>query len=570
MNPEPNYKAYSLAELEESLEYIDKNLYPERAEILKREILLRKSHTESQENSINKVEYVTPSGNWLLLHWKGLLPLEVTYWINVFVLSFVVTLLMTFLSDYFSKHSAKAVLTGLTIMATYAAVTVITIWQLVGLYRSASKHVERGGTETWATVAKLLVIVGVLKYSYEMVETGIPFIVESSALVTGKSTLPSYSIRVMNGASEIEVLGGLEFGVSEELSERLKANPNIKIIHLNSLGGRISEAKKLARLIKDHNLKTYVRTKCLSACPIAFLAGHERLLGEEAELGFHSASFGSVSGSKVKELNNNLIDELKSAKVPESIVRKITSTSSEDIWFPSSNELLRSNIIDRIVDSGDYALSGVSDWQNPQDIDQDLLEHELYKTIYEFDPEGYSAIKEEMIRGIKAGSPSNKITGEIRNYLYGNRLSYYLHKGGDVEVVQYELSQVNQMRFLQQSYPKECASYMYPDLFESEALKDISKVLEPKLLGDEADALIAVIKSNSSSQSKLNETERNDAIASVLKSINSNHNIPMSVFSKPVQFKDSPEKICMSAILFSEAIASLPIETASPVIRSLY
>ena len=62
-------------------------------------------------------------------------------------------------------------------------------------------------------------------------------------LKTIKNTL---SIRVMNQGTEVELLGGFEFGTSNNLAQVLVDNPSVKIIHLNSMGGRIAEAKKLA------------------------------------------------------------------------------------------------------------------------------------------------------------------------------------------------------------------------------------------------------------------------------------------------------------------------------------
>lgn len=50
----------------------------------------------------------------------------------------------------------------------------------------------------------------------------------------------------MNQGTEVELLGGFEFGTSNNLAQVLVDNPSVKIIHLNSMGGRIAEAKKLA------------------------------------------------------------------------------------------------------------------------------------------------------------------------------------------------------------------------------------------------------------------------------------------------------------------------------------
>ncbi|TDF41709.1 hypothetical protein EYS14_02335 [Alteromonadaceae bacterium M269] len=571
MSKEPDCREYSLSELDKALENIEKNSYPKHVKQVESEVLVRKRHGEYQTNlrGGDSLYYTIPSGNWLKLHWNGLFPLGIAYWVNVFAISLAFTFSINFLPDYISSINASPSQRGLVIVALYITMTTVTVWQLVGLYRSASMHVERGGMKVWALTAKALVFLGGMKFSYEMLEIGIPFVVESSNLIVGNTTLPPHSIRLMNDATEIEVQGGLEFGLTEELSGYLNHNSNIKIIHLNSLGGRLAEAVSLASLIKAYDLKTYVKTQCLSACPIAFLAGQERLLGDKAELGFHSASFGGVSGSETKELNERLITELKKAGIPKSFIKKITSTSADDIWTPSHEELLKANLVDEIVDPGDYAISGISDWKKPDSVEREMLQHRLYEVIQNFDEEGYSFIKKMINEGITEGTPTNKLTRNIQSYLHSNRLSYYLSKGGDSEVIQYERTQVSQMKYLQGSFPKECASYMYPELFDRNTLKNTSNTIEPSLSNDGLEALIGLIESISPTRkSLLSEKEQRDIIASILKKVESGALI--NVYAKPSEHIKEPQILCRSAILFSEAVLALPNVKASAMIRSFY
>ena len=69
----------------------------------------------------------------------------------------------------------------------------------------------------------------------------------------------------------------------------------LKVVHLNSTGGRILEAERIGALIKGRNLSTYVPAQCLSACTIIFLSGHERFIGPSGRLGFHQPDFPGMS-----------------------------------------------------------------------------------------------------------------------------------------------------------------------------------------------------------------------------------------------------------------------------------
>ena len=278
MNTEPNYKNYTLDELQETYSLMDTDAFQSRAEKIRDEIQYRltenKSSTqEAASDSPHSEEYISPKGNWFKLHWKGLLPLDLSYWVNVFAVGIALVFISPPLFQYLAESEASSSARAFIIILFYIVITGISVWQLTGLYRSADKHSSRGGSTGWALVAKLMVLIGVTRYCYDMSQTGIPFILESGKIVVGISELPPLTIRVMNQGTEIELQGGLEFGTSAKLTKILASNPSVKVIHLNSYGGRLAEAKKLAAIVKKNKLITYSKTLCLSACPIVFLAG---------------------------------------------------------------------------------------------------------------------------------------------------------------------------------------------------------------------------------------------------------------------------------------------------------
>jgi ATP-dependent protease ClpP protease subunit len=575
LEAEPNYKNYNLADLESTYSYIDKNAYPERAKKLREEIESRLNTNKvlTEQNSFEHVaeyEYQAPEGNWFKLHWQGLLPLDLSYWVNVFAIGIALLFITPPLFQYLADSEASSTLRGLIIIAFYVVITTVVIWQLTGLYRSADKHTSRGGSTGWAMMAKLMVLIGIGRYCYDMNQTGVPFILESSKLVVGTSQLPPLSIRVMNQGTEVELLGGLEFGTSNNLATVLVDNPSVKIIHLNSMGGRIAEAKKLALLVKKNKLITYSKTQCLSACPIVFLAGKEKLLGDSAKLGFHSASFGDVSGSEVEELNKSLLSQLGKANVPSWFIKKVSKVSSEEVWNPSTDELIKAGIIDKVVDSGEYALSGVSDWQNPTTIDKELQKHEVYKSLNQFDKEGYNVIRDRMVSGIKDGTPLNTITTSVNHYIYVERLNHYMQLAGDEEVILYMESQIAQMVYLKTDYPAKCASYTYPEVFDSNIAYDIPSLLPSEVSEKETIAFNLLIKSLSADNYIVDKDEQTKVITGVVEKMIAVDESYGDVLSNPAKYNEEPEKLCTVGILLNKEINALPKEKAGSLLRSFY
>lgn len=574
VNNTPDYKSYTLQELHDSLKYIDKQNNSENASCLEQEIQSRMrgndTQTSIQTDDLQSSNYITPKGNWFKLHWTGQLPLVYSYWINVFGIGVALYYVSAKFFEFFIYSDASGSQRGLTLLFFYGFITSITVWQLVGLYRSADKHVIRGGDQGWAVVAKIIVLIGVCRFCYDMSQTGIPTLIESGSMITGKSGLPPHFIRIMNNGTEVELNGGIEFGVSSELLLVLEANPKIKIIHLNSLGGRISEAIKLAALVSKYQLTTYTKTRCLSACPIVFLAGKEKLLGHEAQLGFHSASVGNASGSEVKELNKELIAELKKAKVANWLIKKATTINAENIWNPTNQELLKAKVVDRVVNSNYYALSGVADWQNPQDIRATLKRNELYNAMSEFDVEGFSFVHDSLFKGIQTGLTLQAIDTTIENYLYPNRIRHYLRNGADAEVIQYMHSQIKQMIFLQNDYPNKCASYLYSHMFAADILDDLSIVLPAELIEVETNATIALVKSISSDQENAQEAQLKELISIVVSKVISMDESIGIVFANPDKYMDQPDKLCSATLLFNQQVILLPAAQAAFLTKGIY
>ena len=99
---------------------------------------------------------------------------------------------------------------------------------------------------------------------------------------------PALSDVTFEGANnEIVILtGSIEIEELDEMLELMKAKKPTQMI-LDSYGGNVRSAERLAQYIYDNDISTYVSgvAVCKSACVILFLAGKKRLC--EGELGVH-------------------------------------------------------------------------------------------------------------------------------------------------------------------------------------------------------------------------------------------------------------------------------------------
>ena len=166
-----------------------------------------------------------------------------------------------------------------------------------------------------------------------------------------------------------EIDRGIKEEDPDELLKTLKNNPNIKIIHLTSLGGLISAAVEMADIIIDFELDTHVKEICFSACSILLIAGETRTLERGSKIGFHRSWWDSDSlrsyykeeresygwenefdfSSWIYDYSQEVIhSQFKfylERGVSPSFVIETMKARSDDGWFPRRKDLLKANVI---------------------------------------------------------------------------------------------------------------------------------------------------------------------------------------------------------------------------------
>lgn len=162
---------------------------------------------------------------------------------------------------------------------------------------------------------------------------------------------PVWKLEMASNGQALKFEGDIVGGTAERFEAELTQHPSIKYIELLSGGGSTAEGEAIAKLIRAKRLTTISRGRCDSACTYMFLAGSERWLVGDAELGFHRSSVnGLPSGADFEEEvrvyhqlghRGELIDQ--AARVPH-----------WDIWSPYSFQLLDAGLITATLTEAEY------------------------------------------------------------------------------------------------------------------------------------------------------------------------------------------------------------------------
>jgi hypothetical protein len=244
-------------------------------------------------------------------HWRGGYSLAVAYWLFGLLVGLASGLVgagMEWLAngiEYNPLHILLAAMLG------WAVLILLSGWHLVGVWRSANRWRASGRAGFWGWAARLVTVAGFTQFAVVMGQVALPqFVALADIVVNGDSTIPDYTITVTDGGSDVEITGGFKYGLADALRRVLDAAPGVRVLALQSPGGRIGEARAVYRLIVDRRLNTVTNTYCMSACTYAFLGGSRRWLGVGARLGFHAGHFVGMSQAVVARQQRGFFAEV--------------------------------------------------------------------------------------------------------------------------------------------------------------------------------------------------------------------------------------------------------------------
>jgi hypothetical protein len=400
--------------------------------------------------------------NFIAKNWRGDYPLFVSYWVFGLIANFAVTLVPLGLSSVFdSRYGFEPTYVFAFILGVWLASVTISVWQWVGVWRSANRYIERKSLklEPWAGVAKLLTVIAFFQLAVAIVWSAIPQMREATRLAfMNDPDIPEYSIRVMRDGTEAEITGGIKFGLADDFKKILRASRQIRVVHLNSIGGRIGEGEKLYNLIRDERLNTYVSAKCLSACTLAFSGGVERVLLHGAVLGFHRGSFAGEDqkDSPEQQGQRKIFTE---AGYDASFIARALATPSSDLWQPSEAELLKSNVITKVSSGSDFAFSGLEADASRESFSKSLKENaSIYAAVSARFPKDY----DEMVGAYYDAFVAGKTEAEATSLLYvklEDIVSANRHLADDDVLIDLGNLIADQLAVLQKQSPASCYKF---------------------------------------------------------------------------------------------------------------
>lgn len=363
------------------------------------------------------------SWNVIKMHWRGQYPLWVSYWVISFFVSIIAAAFVGAVASVFTISSGyQPVHIFAFFLIVYLGVALLGVWQIGGLWSAANNQIAsraaRGKKAPWAGLAKLAAIFITLQYAAVFLRDAYPQIRESWRMAfMGDPDMPDYTMRIMRNGTEVEIVGGFKYGLTDDFQKLLRASQQVRVVHLDSLGGRIGEAKRLYEVIKKTGLTTYVSNKCVSACTLAFAAGRERYIAKGASLAFHGPAFPGMDKEALKDSIDDQTRLFKLSGFDVDFVRKALNTPNAEFWKPTVSELIKANAITGVSDGSQFSSSGFGKLTKEKLGAQLAKSASLFEAIQGKFPQFYAELLDIYYGSYQAGETEAQSVEKLRGKL---------------------------------------------------------------------------------------------------------------------------------------------------------
>ncbi len=483
-----------IGRLEESFVYQDHVVCTKCKNILDKQAAYLPS---SKQKSLNEIPEViernqSPKISYIRKHWRGQLSLAVSFWINLFLLNIVILLFWTLLG--YSDILKNPVISARVIIIFAAFVFLIVYpWQIIGLWRSCNRHIEIHGKHFWARTAQVLVVLGIIGTLGNLNSYWPTYKSCFRIAFVKDNDFGNYTLTLEKNNTLIHLQGGLNLGVSKEVSKILKQNPGIEGIILDSIGGRIYEGRELAKLISTYDLDTYSLRGCYSAATIAFIAGEKRFLGMGANLAYHQYKMGYEGFDVFVDMKDEQANDLlffQRQGVKNEFLKKLFGASPDDLWYPTVDEMLDAGVIHGIVNPSDLSpVEYSSSSFGSEEFDKASLDIPFYKTIQKYEPAIYNKIKVELDEQIKKGATQIELQHTVANSIKSLAFAA-LSRTSNEALIQFAQAFNANLKKLKEVDPILCLKALYPQQY---GVLDFSKYSSDDEANSMLDALNKII-----------------------------------------------------------------------------
>jgi hypothetical protein len=381
-----------------------------------------------------RADPIPPQGRrrgYLSRHWHGELSLPISFWLNLILLPLPLGFALGALTTWVSLLGEQMRSGSIAWLIVWPLVLAFDAWCLVGAWRSAVLHLERGGRWLWAALARVVVVISLLGTLASAAFNFAPHVGEYLQMARGIDPIGKLEMTLSPDGRRLRLQGPVGMGDAGRLRTLLTQSSQLRVLELDSPGGRLKEAERIAALLHERAPQVRVTGPCESACTLLFMAGSPRRMMPAGRLGFHRASAGTFNPLLDELANRELASIYRQAGVPDDYIKQTLNTPSWRMWYPQTTDLVANGLVSAAPRSLDIELpkregSQASDMVDALDL------HDTWQALERRFP-GTLALAAERMQAVRVAGASDDDTQLAGQQLVQPLLpTLLLHAGPEV------------------------------------------------------------------------------------------------------------------------------------------
>lgn len=291
---------------------------------------------------------------YLLAHWRGAHSLARSYWVNGALVTVLLALLIVIL-DRAAEASSLAT-RGLLIysLVVLAFSALVGVWQIVGLWRSAGRTWSETGRLFWPAVVILLTVVGAINGAIYVGTAARDLVALVRSL--DDPVVTDYLVE-RTGEDHLWMSGALNDDSVRDVIALLE-DPAITLLRIDSHGGLIGPATRLARYVRDHEITVLAETMCISACVLVLAGSPRGSVYLDSEVTFHKAQAPvELTNRDYRLESERFLAQFKKLYEEFGVAAWGPGLAGlEEYWTPTLDQLVRMNLVDAVYlpELGDF------------------------------------------------------------------------------------------------------------------------------------------------------------------------------------------------------------------------
>jgi hypothetical protein len=276
-------------------------------------------------------------------HLRGSLSLPISFWVNGSITAAIVAVLTVYVKGELDYSDLSETWWMLATLTLYSVSIIISVWSILGIWRSATSYQQKGGALRWSLTARVLALLGALGFASEVSQATLP-VFQTLIVRAGIETLgPPATLKVTGRTLHID--GTITHKVTERFIALINQHPDIDQVSISSFGGRTNAAIAIAAIISKRKLNTVAVGECSSGCTFIFLSGKIRKFDINSSLGFHSPKILGLSDLESQSESPEVTEAYQAAGLSEAFISQALRTPSASMWYPSDDTLIRQGAV---------------------------------------------------------------------------------------------------------------------------------------------------------------------------------------------------------------------------------